>query len=226
MLNQQQMLLPLIPETLKTFQLFFPGKNQLIVETLKHPLPPQFIFLFGTEGSGKTHLLEAYAAQALQKNQRVLFLPLKNLNTATDYLKDLPELDAVLIDDLEHLPPALEADLFHLFNQLQAHNTSLIITSTSTPNALDIKLPDLKSRLESGLALRLEALKDEELKAALTLHAKHMGLKLNNKIYDFLLNHLERNLINLLTQLKKVADYSLQTRRPITLMMIKEVLAL
>jgi DnaA-homolog protein len=223
---KQQLLLPLQPQQLKSFALFFPGKNHLALETLIAPTHPQFIYLFGASGSGKSHLLEAYASQAIEKCDRVLFLPLKNLNHQKNYLKELPKLAAVLVDDLEYLSQDEEADLFHLFNQLQSTNTPLIVTSNLAPNALNIQLPDLKSRLESGLALKLETLKDEELLAALKLHAQHLGLRLNEKIYIFILNHLERKLSSLILQLKKVTDYSLLTRRPVTIKMIKFVLAI
>lgn len=219
-----QLILPLMPDTLKSFELFYPGKNQIILDTLKAKDHPQFIYLFGLEGSGKSHLLEAYANQALKTNQRILFLPLKNLSTNKDYLKDWPKLDAILIDDLELLPKDLEVELFHNFNKLQADNTSLIVSSTKSPQQIDIQLPDLKSRLNSGLALNIELLKDQDLKAALQLKAKQLGLKLDNKIYDFLLNHLDRNLANLNSQLKQISEYSLRTKRPVTLPLIKQAL--
>lgn len=226
MASHQQMLLPLVPETLKTFALFLPGKNQLVLETLASNTAPQFIYLFGAKGTGKTHLLEAYAAAALEQQKHLLFLPLKNLPNATDYLKDLPKFDAILMDDLDYLTSDLEINLFNLFNELQAQGTPLIVTSTVPPAALNLNLPDLKSRLNSGLSLKLEPLKDEELKAALKLHCKHIGLQLNDKIYDFILNRSERNLDILIKQLKQVADHSLLTRRPVTLMMAKKVLSL
>jgi DnaA family protein len=222
----QQLLLPLLPETLKSFELFVPGKNQLVLETLKNPLQSQFIYLFGSEGTGKTHLLEAYAAQALTQKKRLLFLPLKNLKNHTDYLKDWPEFNAVLIDDIEYLAPNLEIELFYRFNELQAKGTSLIITSALPPQALSIELADLKSRLNSGLALKIEALRNDELKMALTLHAKHLGLKLADETYDFLLNHLNRDLAQLTQQLKIIAEYSLRHKRRVTLALIKAVLNL
>lgn len=224
--DHPQLILPLVPETLKSFDLFFPGKNHLVLETLKADPPPQFIYLYGNKGSGKSHLLEAFTIEALKQQKRILFLPLRTLLKEKTYLKDWPEFDAVLIDDIEYLNPELQPDMCHQFNELQSRGTTLIVTSSAPPAALDFNLPDLKSRMESGLSLKIESLKEDELKTALMMHAKLMGLALDDKIYEFLLKRLERNLGTLTQQLKQIADYSLLTRRPVTTAMIKEVLGL
>ncbi len=224
--DHPQLILPLVPETLKSFDLFFPGKNHLVLETLKADPPPQFIYLYGNKGSGKSHLLEAFTIEALKQQKRILFLPLRTLLKEKTYLKDWPEFDAVLIDDIEYLNPELQPDMCHQFNELQSRGTTLIVTSSAPPAALDFNLPDLKSRMESGLSLKIESLKEDELKTALMMHAAHMGLALDDKIYEFLLKRLERNLGTLTQSLKKIADYSLITRRPVTTAMIKEVLEL
>jgi DnaA-homolog protein len=151
---------------------------------------------------------------------------LRNLLKEKAYLKDWPKFDAVLIDDIEYLNPELQAGMCHQFNELQSSGTTLIVTSSAPPAALDFNLPDLKSRMESGLSLKIESLKEDELKTALMMHAKHMGLALDEKIYEFLLKRLERNLGTLTQSLKKIADYSLIARRPVTTAMIKEVLGL
>lgn len=223
--SAQQMLLPLLPQQLKTFELFFTGKNDLAVQSLRQTPPAQFIYLFGQSSSGKSHLLEAFAMQGLSAHKRILFLPLKQLINQKDYLKDWPKFDAVLLDDLEFLPPELETELFHRFNELQAEGSTLIVTSTLAPSNLNIELPDLKSRLNSGLALKLEPLRDIELRQALQKHAAALSLSLDDKLYDYLLNHLNRDLETLIKQIKKIADYSLIKKRSVTLALIKEALS-
>jgi DnaA family protein len=56
----KQMLLALSPTPKQSFENFVVGHNIEVIHTLKqiisHNLPIQFIYLWGNEGSGKSHL--------------------------------------------------------------------------------------------------------------------------------------------------------------------------
>jgi len=223
-MHAKQLVLPLVPTSLKRFEWFYPGQNHLCVTTLKQEPLPQFIYIYGSSGSGKTHLLEAYAYKAIEAKKRVLYVPLKQIQLHRDFFRDLQKMDALLLDDLEYLNPALATALFHGFNSLQQQQIPLIITSQLKPSALNLALPDLKSRLQSGLSFNLIPLMDEELKTALTLYAQQLELKLDDKIYSWLLTYQKRDLHVLTKQLQAIANYSLAAKKPITLPLVKQAL--
>ena len=111
-MHSQQMILPLVPTSLKRFELFYPGQNALCLNTLKQEELPPFTYIYGTPGSGKTHLLEACAFAAIQAKKRVLFLPLRHLTPSAECFQDLHLIDLLLIDDIEYLPKILETPMF------------------------------------------------------------------------------------------------------------------
>ena len=64
--SMQQLLLELAPPPPPTLENFSPGKNGAALEALKEALEDgeRFVFLWGPGGSGKTHLLRAFAGVA------------------------------------------------------------------------------------------------------------------------------------------------------------------
>ena len=132
-MHTEQMVLPLVPASLKRFEFFYPGQNSLCLDTLRPETLPSFTYLYGVSGSGKTHLLEACAYEAIQAKKRVLFLPLRHLVPAAECFQDLHCVDLLLIDDIECLPPALETSMFHCFNSLQEQHIPLLISSQLKP---------------------------------------------------------------------------------------------
>ena len=109
------------------------------------PWPARKLALIGAEGAGKSHLAGLWADGA---GAAVL--------TAQDRVvpEDLPA--AVLVEDVDRLPRSGEEALFHLHNRLVQSEGRLLLTGRSAPGRWDIALPDLRSRLETITAVRIE----------------------------------------------------------------------
>ena len=155
-----QLWLQLEKNALLRFDDFIPIENALAFETLHHwPQHSKMIYLEGPRGSGKTHLAEAVAEQALAQDKQVILLSGASL-PAPHFFYELPPLDFFILDDADQLlqfSSRYEEALFALYNQIfdrpQAH---LLLTANTAIDQLPLKLKDLRSRLKGMLHFMLK----------------------------------------------------------------------
>lgn len=193
-----------------------------------------FIYLWGAEGVGKSHLLQAACHQAQNLGFSTIYLPFSETQFSSEFIKGLEisefiqgleNIDLICLDDIDiSLNPSLEESLFHLFNRIRAQNTRLLIASKSSPKNIQIQLPDLKSRLSWGITYQLHPLKDEQKCEALALRAEARGLLLNKTVAQFLLNHCPRTMSELFHTLELLDKASLQEQRRLTIPFVKQIL--
>ncbi len=113
---------------------------------------------------------------------------------------------------------------FNFFNLHRDQGHTLILSSSCPPNELAIRLPDLKTRLNWGLTLKLQPLTDEDRITALTYKASQMGFEISPKAGRFLLTHYDRDLSSLWALLKKLDQLSLAAKRKLTIPFLKQIL--
>ena len=186
----------------------------------------QFLYCYGSPGVGRSHLLQACCH--LAEARAVLYLPLQNHQEfSPEIFEGLEQLDLICLDDVDAVlgQKNWEEALFHLYNRLRDQATHLIVSAQSPPQQLSTLLPDLKSRLTWGLALRLNELSDEEKCRALQLRAHERGLQLSDEAAHFLLSHCPRNMQNLFEALDALDEASLIAQRKLTIPFIKTVLS-
>jgi DnaA family protein len=83
---------------------------------------------------------------------------------------------------------------------------------------------DLRTRLGWGLIYELHGLSDEEKLDALSKSAESRGLSLSPGVLPYLLTHFRRDMPSLSAMLDALDRYSLETQRPITLPLLRELL--
>ena len=106
----------------------------------------------------------------------------------------------------------------HTFSQLPSgENVKLFIH-------LQIR-EDLKTRLVWGLVFQMHALSDSEKLQALQQAATERGLQISSEVAPWLLKHFHRDMPSLMSLLEALDNYSLETKRAITLPLLKEMLA-
>lgn len=229
MLFSPQIPLQLMPRRDNRFEDFVSGPNQAVVEALKHmpDEPGSNIFLFGGEGSGKTHLLNALCHETRERQGRAFYLALKRLpKDAIASLQGLEKLDLVCVDDLHVIAgdEAWEEALFHCFNRIREANGRLLVSSRRRLSALDLGLPDLASRLAWGLRLQLLPLEDHDKLAVINLHGSTLGYSLPEDVLKYLLKHHDRNMASLIQTVEKLHQAALTNKRRITVPLAREVL--
>jgi len=229
MLFSPQIPLQLEPRRDSRFEDFVSGPNHAIVEALKHmPAEPgSSVFLFGDEGSGKTHLLNALCYETRERQGRAFYLTLKRLpKDAIASLQGLEQLDLVCVDDLHVIAgdQAWEEALFHCFNRIREANGRLLVSSRKRLSALDLGLPDLASRLAWGLRLPLMPLEDQDKLAVIDLHSNALGLSLPVDVQQYLLKHHDRSMAALIQTVEYLHQAALTNKRRITVPLAREVL--
>lgn len=213
-----------------TFDDFFPGANQEIIDHLKNCVTGSgepFIFLWGKAGQGKSHLLQACCHQAQNQNLRSFYFDLATAKQPDpSMLSGLDECDIVCLDNIEHIAgnPAWEQAFFCFFNQLRDQGHKLLVSASCSPQALAIQLPDLKTRLNWGLALKLKALSDDDKVAALIFKADRLGFEIAPQTGRFLVSHYDRNPQSLWALLEKLNFASLAAQRKLTVPFLKTIL--
>lgn len=195
----KQMLLALSPTPKQSFENFVVGHNIEVIYTLKqiisHKLPIQFIYLWGNEGSGKSHLAQI----------------------ASDH-------GFVIHDDVHLLNDSGQIELFNTYNRCKEFHQNMLVTGLYSPLQMKLR-DDLATRLAWGVTYEVIALSDEEKKLALLRHADERGMKLNGDIVDYCLKYLKRDMPNLFSILEDLDKWSLSYKRPITLPLLKEIIA-
>jgi len=229
MLFSPQIPLPLTPRRDSRFEDFVVGPNKAIVEALKHmpDEPGSHVFLYGGEGSGKTHLLNALCHETRERQGRAFYLALKRLpKDAIASLQGLEKLDLVCVDDLHVIAgnAAWEQALFHCFNRIREANGRLLISSRKRLSALNIGLPDLASRLAWGLRLPLIPLEDQDKLKVMDMHSDALGFSLSEEVQQYLLKHHERSISALIQTVESLHQAALISKRRITVPLAREVL--
>ncbi|MGR9015045.1 MAG: DnaA regulatory inactivator Hda [Gammaproteobacteria bacterium] len=214
----------------QTFEDFFPGTNQEIVTHLQQciaGLGEQQIFLWGQSGLGKSHLLQACCHRAQNLNLSSFYFDLANTQLPDPaMLSGLDDYDVVCFDNIERIAgnAAWEQAFFNFFNQHRDRGHKLILSACSAPNALAIQLPDLRTRLNWGLTLKIQPLTDNDRVAALIFKADHMGFEIAPQAGRFLLTHYDRDLASLWALLEKLDKASLAAKRKLTIPFLKQIL--
>ena len=214
----------------QTFADFFAGSNQEIVSHLQNSVAGNGelqVFLWGKTGLGKTHLLQACCHKAHCLHRSSFYLDL-----ASSYLPDaailsgLDSLDLVCFDNVEAIAgnSDWETAFFHFFNQHRDSEHTLIISAACLPNEIGIQLPDLKTRLNWGLTLKLQPLINNDRITALIFKANQMGFEISPQVGLFLLTHYDCDLSDLWQLLKQLDKASLAAKRKLTIPFLKQIL--
>jgi len=192
-----QLLLDIHPHSIKSLENFVIGNNYEVISIIKKFITDknlQFFYLWGVEGSGKSHL-----SNVVKKN------------------------NILVIEDIESMNDMEQVEAFNIFNNCKENGKKLFITGSNSPNNMRLR-SDLASRLSWGLVYQIKALTDNEKKLALLNHSKQKGMSLNIKVIEFCMKNLKRDLHFLIATLDALDNWSLKTKRPITIPLLKKLL--
>lgn len=221
----KQLALSLAPPAEPTLDNFVPGRNAEVVAALRavaRPAPAErFIYLWGREGSGKSHLLAAVAAA-----RALTGAGLARAADGTGFARLSVEMagEGLIVDDVHKLDAAAQSALFTSYNAVREQGGLLVAAGDAPPAALGLR-SDLVTRLGWGLVYQVHALSDDEKAAALLEHARARGMPFPREAVDYLLARQSRDLRHLMTLLDALDRYSLETKRAITVPLVRELLA-
>lgn len=199
---------------------FIGGRNAELLARLRDLLEEQsnerLVYLWGAPGSGKTHLLKGFTDAACRYGL--------NAEYVTDgMIHDLTAGAVVALDDVQRLDDPAQISLFNLYNQVHEGSGVLLVSGDRAPAQLDLR-QDLVTRLGWGLVYQVHPLTDKEKVEALQARAKARGFQLTREVTVYLLRHWQRDLPSLIAVLDALDSYSLETKRPITVPLLREIL--
>ena len=207
-----QLLLGIAPEWVPTLDNFVAGRNVELLAVLRQALEVQqgarIVYIWGEEGSGKSHLLQAVAAG-------------QDAAYACGGVSDAAPV--VAVDDVGKLDDAAQIALFELYNRMRENGGLLLASGDAAPAHLDVR-DDLRTRLGWGLVYQVHALNDAEKAQALRQHARARGLELPEEVTTYLLRHGRRDLPALLATLDALDEHCLRLKRAASVPLLKEVM--
>jgi len=189
---------------------------------------PRNLMLWGSEGAGLSHLLQAVCHDFLERGFYAQYLPLSTLiNYDPESICDgLESADLVCIDDIHLCSQRVDwqRSLFHLFNALRDSGNCFVCASHASPTSLPIELPDLKSRLLSGTTFNISPLDELGLKQAFAHRALARGLDLSGDVVNYIFVRARRSTHDLFRLLDHLDQASLAEKRRVTIPFVKEIL--
>lgn len=211
--------------TAPAYDNFVVGRNAELMQRLRDlprtPDDERFLYLWGACGSGRTHLLQAAVTAFRAAGARAEYVPCA---PDTDFAEPLRALDAVAVDDVERLGDTAQISLFSLYNGLRGTGAALIAAGNVAPMRLALR-PDVVTRLGWGLVYEVHGLTDLQKAEALAEHASVRGFTLQPDVTKYLLTHARRDMPALLALLDALDRYSLESKRPVTVPLLRELLA-
>ncbi|MDO4641549.1 MAG: DnaA regulatory inactivator Hda [Neisseria sp.] len=201
------------------FDEFLGVANSELVHVLKEQ-ENQFLYVWGSEGSGKSHLLRAWADKAARSGARALYIDArKQPLTQTAY-----EADYLAVDQIECLDAEEQSLLFAIFNQYRnSKQGSLLLSADVKPQHLCIR-EDLRTRMAYCLVYEVKPLSDEEKISALTSIARTRRIPVDSAVFHYLLLHWKRDLGSLMNMLDALDHYSLTMKKRITVPLLRQLL--
>ena len=213
------------------FASFYVGHNQQLVERLQQVSRGDlsgWLYLWGAEQSGKSHLLQAACQQAEDQGLSVFYLAGAEARTLSPGLLDnLAAFQVLAIDDIHLLTtdPAWAEALFHLYNKLKDLGSVLLVSSVSPPRQLPVGLADLASRLMAMEVYQVVPMDDADKAGALALMAQQRGFLLSDEVIAYILSRSDRTFRVLEGVVDRLDHQSLQEKRVITIPFVKKVMS-
>ena len=220
----KQLALDFASQPLPTLDNFIAGRNGELMENLRRLAAGQarerFLYVWGRPASGRSHLLKGVMTALARAGAAAVYIACK---ADTRFAEGLDRMDGVALDDVDRLDDEGQIAAFDLYNALRERNGALVAGGSAPPVQLTLR-EDLVTRLAWGLVYQVHALTDEEKVRALSEHAASRGLPLPREVCDYLLTRSRRDMPSLLATLDALDRYSLETRRPVTVPLVRELL--
>ncbi len=230
-----------------TFDNFIVGKSNELAynaaQAVAEPGPVGFnpLFLHGTTGLGKTHLMHAIGNAFLQNQPdarvaymsaekfMVEFLAALRAKDTIAFKQRLRSVDLLMIDDVQFIAgkESTQEEFFHTMNEIISAGKRLVITSDRSPQNLEGIQERILSRMAWGLVADINPA-DYELRLNI-LHAKLVGMHQNiavpDEVIEFLARKITANVRELEGALNRVIAYAALVNQAVTLEFTRETLA-
>jgi chromosomal replication initiator protein len=196
-----------------------------------HGVPFNPLFLYGGVGLGKTHLMHAIAwhVRLLAPTRKVIYLSAEKFmyqfiralrfRSTIDFKEEFRSVDLLMIDDVQFISgkDSTQEEFFHTFNALVDQNRQIVISADKSPSDLAGLEDRMRSRLGWGLVADIHPTTYELRLGILQAKAEQGGLRLPQRVMEFLAHKIVSNIRELEGALNRIAAQTQLVGREITL---------
>jgi chromosomal replication initiator protein len=228
-----------------TFETFVKGaSNQFplaaalrVAETPARSYNP--LFIYGSAGLGKTHLLHAighYVHHNYQHHEVRYVSTETFMNEYVDAIRSnsmaglrrrYRDVDVLLIDDVQFLEgkEGLQEEFFHTFNSLHGANKQIVLSSDRVPDAIPTLEERLRGRFKWGLITDIQPPDLETRLAILRNKSEQDQVPVPAETLEFIASHISTNIRELEGALIRVTAFASLNQVPITTELAQQQLA-
>jgi chromosomal replication initiator protein len=229
-----------------TFDYFVIGKSNELAAAAAHAVaqsPGRVynpLFLYGSTGVGKTHLMQAVAHETLLRNPstRVTYVGTEQFmneliasmrdRTGHAFRQRYRETDLLLIDDVHFLKgkEATQEEFFHTFNALYEAGRQIVLTSDRPPSEIVGLEARLLSRFQWGMVADIDLPDFEHRVAILKQKAQqdHLEMTIPEEVIRFVAENIRSNVRELEGSIIKLLAYASLRHEEITTDVAREAL--
>jgi len=189
------------------------------------------LFLYGTAGLGKTHLLHAVCHEIQRRLDGAIiqllscedfvnrFIRAIEQGNITGFHSQFRTVDALVIDDIQFLREREQSqeEFFHTFNALYNSGKQIILSADSPPNEIPSLEARLISRFNWGLVARVDPPSYETRIAIVQKKAHLRGLEINDEIAEYIARQVQANIRELEGALTTIYALATTLKEPVTL---------
>jgi len=179
------------------------------------------LFIYGSTGLGKTHLLFAVQNEILKQYPHKVaryvrsedftneFIEAVRNNTQTEFKNKYRTVDLLMMDDVQFIggKESTQTEFFHTFETLYGENKQIILVSDRPPRDIKLLTDRMRSRFESGVIVSVGQ-PEYELKAAIIRQrCQFYSLELTDDVVSFIAHNVKSNIRQIEGVLKKMMAY-------------------
>ncbi|MDP6940955.1 MAG: chromosomal replication initiator protein DnaA [Planctomycetota bacterium] len=197
------------------------------------------LFLHGSVGLGKTHLMQAIAHRLLddEPNLNIVFLSCEQFvnhfiqalqaGDINSFRQRYRAADVLIVDDIQLLAnkTRTQEEFFHTFNELHNAGKQIVLSSDSPPQDIPSLQERLVSRFKWGLVAEIEPPCFETRVAILKQKADVAGIELPQDVAALVAENVPNNVRELEGTLTRIRAMASLTNRPIDFGLAREILA-
>ena len=196
------------------------------------------LFVYGSAGLGKTHLLQAIAHYVVENypSYRVRYISTETLlndfidairnGRQAEFKRRYREIDVLLVDDVQFMEgkEQLQEEFFHTFNTLHEANRQIVLSSDRPPDAVATLEDRLRSRFKMGLVTDIQPPDFETRLAIMRKKAAQGNTPVPSAVLEFIVTHVTNNIRELEGALNRVTAYAALNRTDLTVADAERVL--